>query len=65
MVALLMPGESLPGSESLLTSVTFIRENILKVDRLHMQLEIRLLFHDFAAESATERPFLCRQNILI
>ena len=65
MVALLVPGESLPGAESLLASVTFIRENILKVDRLHVQLEISLLFHDLAADSATERTLLCRQNILI
>ena len=54
MVTLLVTGERLPGAEVLLTRVTLIRENILKVERLHVQPEIRLPFHHFAADPAAE-----------
>ena len=64
MVTLLVTSEGLPGAESLLTSVTFIREHILKVDRLHVQTQIILPFHDFAADPATERSVFRCNNIL-
>ena len=64
MVTLLVTGEGLPGAESLLTSVTFIREHILKVDRLHVQTQIILPFHYFAADPATERSVFGCNNIL-
>ena len=65
MVTLLVTGEGLPGAESLLTSATFIREHILKVDRLHVQTQIILPFHDdFAADPATERSVFHCNNIL-
>ena len=65
MVTLLVTGERLPGAEVLLTRVTLIRENILKVERLHVQPEISLPFHHFAADPAAEWAILCCQNILI